>query len=274
MFEQILNFELLVLKHTTITLGNVLLLLLILFATSIGIKILKKIVLASAKNVSSKKGVVAFYNIIKYIIWIAVIILSLDVVGFDITLLIASSTALFVGIGLGLQQIFNDFVSGFFLLFERSIEEGDIVEVDGKLGKVQKINLRTSLISTPDNIIMIVPNSKFISHNMINWSHNEDRTRFKVSVGVAYGSDVKLVMQILRECLEGHERILKKPEPVVLFHNFGSSSLDFDCLFWTDELYSGIFIKSEIRVAIDAAFRKAKIEIPFPQRDVHIKNSQ
>ena len=271
MFEHLLNFELITFKHTTITIGNVLLLLIILVATSVGIKILKKIVHASAKKVKNRKGVVALYNILKYTIWIIVLILSLEIIGFDITLLIASSTALFVGIGLGLQQIFNDFVSGFFLLFERSIEEGDIVEVDGNLGKVEKINLRTSLILTPDNIVMIVPNSKFISHNMVNWSHNEDKTRFRLAVGVAYGSDVQLVVKTLQTCLKTHPKILNTPESTILFKNFGDSSLDFECLFWTNEPYLGIFIKSDLRIAIDSAFRKHNISIPFPQRDVHIK---
>jgi len=133
----------------------------------------------------------AFYQIVKYVIVIIVMVLILDSIGVKITILLAGSAALLVGVGLGLQQTFNDFVSGIILLFEGTVSVGDIVEVAGIVGKVQKIDIRTSQIETRDSIVIIVPNSKLINDNVINWSHNRKETRFSLTVGVAYGSDVE-----------------------------------------------------------------------------------
>jgi small-conductance mechanosensitive channel len=129
---------------------------------------------------------------------------------------------LLVGLGLGLQQIFRDIVSGVILLFERNIKIGDIVELDKEIGKIKEIGFRTTKIESRDNIILIIPNSRFISENVINWSHIQKRTRFKVEVGVAYGSDVKLVKQILFDCASSHNVISKIPKPFVRFDNFGN----------------------------------------------------
>jgi small-conductance mechanosensitive channel len=148
---------------------------------------------------------------------------------------------------------------------------GDVVELEGDVGIVKEIGFRTTKIENRDNIILIIPNSKFIGENVINWSHIEQKTRFSVDVGVAYGSDVELVKKVLLECARDHQEVTEYPKPFVRFDDFGNSSLDFQLFFWTDNAFRVENIKSDLRFAIDKKFRENKITIPFPQRDVHIK---
>ena len=213
----------------------------------------------------------AFSQILSYVVVVFTIIIGLDMIGVKITLLLAGSAALLVGIGLGLQQTFNDIVSGILLLFEGTVTVGDIVEVNNIVGKVQKITIRTSKIETRDRIVIIVPNSKLVVDNVINWSHNRTITRFSIKVGVAYGSDVKLVMSLLQEAAVEHPEIVSDPRPVARFIDFGESSLDFELLFYTKKMFEIEFIRSEVRVQIDQKFRDNKVVIPFPQRDLHLK---
>jgi len=210
------------------------------------------------------------YKLINYIIWILAIALGLQSIGVNLTILFAGSAALLVGVGIGMQQIFNDTISGLFLLFERNLKIKDVVEVDGIIGSVKDIGIRTSRILTRDNIEMIVPNSKLVSETVINWSYNDPKTRFFLKVGVAYGSDVNLVKKILMEVADTHNLILKKPAPIVFFNDFGDSSLNFDLAFWTLRSLNHRIILSDLRYAVDKKFRENAIQIPFPQRDVHI----
>jgi len=138
---------------------------------------------------------------------------------------------------------------------------------------VKNIGFRTTKIENRDNIIMIIPNSRFIGENVINWSHIEQKTRFSVDVGVAYGSDVELVKKVLLECAYKHQEVTDYPKPFVRFLDFGNSSLDFQLYFWTDNAFRVENIKSDLRFAINNIFKKNGITIPFPQRDVHIKKT-
>ncbi len=273
MITEILDFNLLTLKKVNITISDILLSIAIIFITSLIIRFLRRLVSRSTHNIENRKNILAFFGIAKYLIWIVVFLFLIQTIGFNINLLIAGSTALLVGIGIGLQQIFSDFISGFFLLFEGSIREGDIVEVNNIVGKVEKINLRTSIIFSRDNIAIIVPNSKFITDNVVNWSYHQEVTRFNLSVGVAYGSDVPLVMKTLLSCIEKPEAVVKEPKPFVRFTDFADSSLNFEVFFWTEKIFNVENIKSDMRIKIDAAFREKGITIPFPQRDVHVTKS-
>ncbi|NOY37737.1 MAG: mechanosensitive ion channel [Chlorobi bacterium] len=212
------------------------------------------------------------YAVLKYTLWVIAIALILQSIGIKITLLIAGSAALLVGVGLGLQQIFKDIISGFFLLFERTIRVGDVVETEGFIGKVQDIGIRTSSILTRDNIVMIIPNSRFIEGNVINWSTLDEQTRFHVEVGVAYGSDVRKVEALLISCATNHPDISKRKKPFVFFKNFSESSLDFALYFWTVKGFEVERIKSELRFSINETFRKNDISIPYPQYDIHIRH--
>ena len=216
-------------------------------------------------------------QLIKYFLWIIGIIYMLDSVGIEITILLAGSAALLVGLGLGLQQIFQDLVSGVFILVEGAIRVNDIIEIDGLVGRILSIHLRTSRVLTRDGIVIIVPNHKFIDDNIINWSNHLVSTRFKVSVGVAYGSDVDLVRKILVACAFDHpdcitSDTMKDKHPFARFVDFGESSLDFELYFWSTNIFMIENTKSDLRFMINEKFKEHGVTIPFPQRDVHIKD--
>ena len=272
--SEFLEFELIETKDFDVTIYEILIILLLLVSTILLMRVLKRVFRARERRKEFDPGRShAILQILKYVVYIAVILISLEIVGIKITLLLAGSAALLVGLGLGLQQIFQDIMSGIAILFEGSLKVGDIVEIqDNIIGRVIEIGLRTSKIETRDNIIMVVPNSKFVTDIVINWSHMEKKTRFHIDVGVAYGSDVEKVSKVLLQCAEDINKISKTPAPFVRFSDFGNSSLDFQLYFWTTETFQVEYIKSEIRYKIDSAFRANGIHIPFPQRDVHIKS--
>ena len=181
--------------------------------------------------------------------------------------------ALGVGIGFGLQNIFNNLVSGLILAFERPVQVGDIIQISSIniMGEVKEIGIRASIIRTFDGAEVVVPNGNLISNEMINWTLSDKRRRQEILVGVAYGTDTDKVKKILEKIVTEHDHILKEPAPLILFLGFGESSLDFRVLFWT-HFDDGFIIKSAVGVEIDTAFKKAGITIPFPQRDLHMKS--
>jgi len=208
----------------------------------------------------------AINQLIKYVIFVFAILIALDNMGIEMTVLWGGAAALLVGLGLGLQQTFMDLVSGLILLFERSVEVSDVVEVDSLVGTITKIGLRTSNLKTQNNITIVIPNSKLTVDNVVNWSHFDDNVRFNISVGVAYGSDTKLVKKVLLGVAKENSYVLSTPGPFVRFVNFGDSSLDMELHFWTKSLLVAEDIKSDLRFAINEAFSENNIEIPFPQR--------
>ncbi len=213
----------------------------------------------------------ALMQISTYLIYVVAILLSVDSLGVKITVLLAGSTALLVGLGLGLQDFFRDLVAGFIILSERTVTAGDIVEVGGIVGQVKEVGLRTTSLITREEIILIVPNTRLTTDNVVNWSQNNRVTRFRVDVGVAYGSDTELVKKILVQCAKGHSDVMAVPEPYVFFQDFGNSSLDFALLFFSENLFRIERTKSDLRFAIDKAFRENNITIPFPQRDLWVR---
>ena len=213
----------------------------------------------------------AIIRISKYLYIILFAIIALLALNVNWTGFLAL-TPLLIGIGLGLQQVANDIVSGVILLVEPSIRVNDVVEVDTIVARVTEIGLRTSIVETRDGIAMIIPNHKLVSENLINWSSNDTATRFSIKVGVAYGSDVKLVEKLLSETAWKHSKVITNPAPLILFKDFGESSLDFELIFWTNQLFVIEQVKSELRFMIDEVFREHDIQIPFPQRDLHIKS--
>ncbi len=198
--------------------------------------------------------------------------LAVSALGLDLANIALIAGALSVGIGFGLQNIVNNFVSGLILLIERPIKVGDWINVGGHEGHVKQINVRATEIETFQRASVIVPNSELLSTAVINWTHKDSYGRAEVSVGVAYGSDVDKVVEILRACLDANEDVLSWPEPSVLFQDFGDSSLDFDTRGYIANVERRIFVQSDLRTAINRALAEAGIEIPFPQRDVHIRN--
>ena len=197
---------------------------------------------------------------------------GISTIGFDLSNLALIAGALSVGIGFGLQSIVNNFVSGLILLFERPIKVGDWIVTPSGEGTVKRISVRSTEIETFDRSSIIVPNSELISSTVTNWTHRNKIGRVKVPIGVAYGSDVEKVKEILLRCANEHPLVVRYPEPFITWQDFGESSLDFDLRAFLADISSGMTVRTELRFAIYKAFAEEGIEIPFPQRDVHVKS--
>jgi small-conductance mechanosensitive channel len=198
---------------------------------------------------------------------------ALQMVGLNLTSLAVVAGAVGVGIGFGLQNIVHNFVSGLIILAERPIAIGDRIEVAGVAGQVQQIRLRSTTVLTNDNIAYIVPNSDFITHTVINWSHGDLKVRIRLKVTVAYGTDPHFVERLLLEVARAHSKVLREPPPSVFFIGFGDSALEFELGVWTVEMTSQPRrFRSELYFAIEKKLRENRIEIPFPQRDLHLRS--
>jgi small-conductance mechanosensitive channel len=200
------------------------------------------------------------------------VVVGLENVGIDLTALAAVGAMLSVGIGFGLQGVAQNFVSGVTILIERPVQKGDFVIVGDTVGEVHTIAMRATRIITRDAITIIVPNHELMTSRVINMSRPDSVYRARIGVGVAYGSDTALVKETLLGVARENPDVLEKPEPLVLFRDFGNSSLDFELCVWLESPKKELQIQSEIRFAIDQAFRDNDITIPFPQRDLHIRS--
>lgn len=256
-------------KTINLTLGLLLLLTVALIGTKFLLKWLRHIITRKMEQ-EDKQKFTSVFKFSNYVVYLVAVLITLSAAGVDITLVITASAALFVGLGLALQELFKDVLGGIFIIIDKSLQVGDVVEVDGKVGKVFEIKLRTTRAITRDDKVLILPNHKFISDIVYNYTQNHKTTREKVDVGVAYGSDVELVTKILMQITSEQKNILKNPKPFVLFEDFGDSALLFSINFFTNDSFRDPRIKSELRYKINAKFKENNITIPFPQRDVHI----
>lgn len=256
-------------KGVEITVGQVILVILVFLVTSAVLRWIK--FLMTRKLVEGDRlKFLSIFKFVKYFVYLLVVLLTINSLGVDITILLTASAALFVGLGLALQELFQDIIGGIFIITDKSLRVGDIIEMEGRVGRVINIKLRTTRVLTRDDKVMVVPNHKFISDTIINYTQNHKTTREFVKVGVAYGSDTERVRAILLECAKEQAGIVKKPEPFVLFDDFGDSSLVFLLNFFVTDSFVDPKIKSQLRFKIDEKFRLNNITIPFPQRDVHM----
>lgn len=267
--NNILNFTINFSDKIQITVKGILVLVAIFFATSFFLKIIRKIVNRRLEE-EDKDKFKAIFSFLKYFIYILVIIIALDSLGVKIGVLLTSSAALLVGLGLGLQTLFQDIISGIFMLLDKTIHINDVIEVEGKVGKVFEINLRTTRAMTVDDKVIIIPNHIFLANSLYNWTQNGQLIIESIDVGVAYGSDVEKVKELLLESGKEHPKVLKTKKIDVLFMDFGESALQFRLRFSTRDSFSLFKIKSDLRFIIDKKFRENNIQIPFPQRDVHL----
>jgi len=223
------------------------------------------------KKAKLKKGVPRMISVVARFSLITIgIIFAVSAVGMPLNQITIIFSAFSVGIGFGLQNIVNNFVSGIILLFERPVQIGDTIEVGTLIGTVKSMGIRSSNVRTFDGAEVVVPNANLISNEVINWTLSDRKRRIEIISGVAYGSDVHKVQKLLLGILDQHPDILKKPEPLVLFNDLGESSLDFRLLFWTENFDNWIIIKSEVIFMIHDTLYREGISIPFPQRDLHI----
>ena len=272
--KDILEFKLLELDKFTLSVYNLFIVLIIFFAAkgithSIDILIKKRFEKEGATSLTEGRSK-SITQIFKYIVYILGFFITNKSLGINIDLILGVFAALGLGVGFALQDVFKDIISGIIILFEGNVTVGDILEVDGLVGSVKEINLRTSLIRTRDGVYMVIPNSRVVNEKVINWTTNNKITRFNVTVGVAYGSDVEKVKALLLKSANENEMVSKRPSPSVFFNDFGDSALMFELYFWVTNTWEIEITKSDLRFTIDKLFRENGIQIPFPQRDVHL----
>jgi small-conductance mechanosensitive channel len=273
--QNILDYVIFTVGDYSLKVSMIVKILLIIIITRLLLYVIKRMLFRRTEVDEHEKGnIQAIYQIIRYIVWIITFGLVLETMGIKVTLLLAGSAALLVGIGLGLQQTFNDVISGIILLTERSIKINDVLEIDGNVVKIQTIGIRTSKGLNTDDISIIIPNSLITTSKVINWSHQNDKTRFRIDVGVAYGSNVDDVIRILEESAFEHPDVYDRELTQGRLMGFGSSSLDFQLLFFSKNTFGIGSVKSDIRRIIVKKFDENNIVIAFPQLDVYIKPNE
>ena len=259
----------------TVTIGGILILVFLFASVIIVERILQRLLIRRFLSKTRLQPSLQFglSRIIGYTLIAIGFYVAFQAVGLDLSSLAIVAASVGVGVGFGLQNIINNFVSGIIILAERPISIGDRIDVAGVAGRVTKIQLRSTTVVTNDNITMIVPNADFISNTVTNWSHGDPKVRSRVPIGVAYGSDLKLLQRLLLEAAEEHPKALRDPSPVVLFTEFGDSSLNFELGVWTQEMTATpIHFTSQMNFIIEQKLRENDIEIPFPQRDLHVRS--
>ena len=272
--KKILNIEIFSYNSYMIRVSDLVTVFLILFAARIFLFLIKKALFRKHKlNHIDAGNIYALYQIIKYVTWVMAIAMVLEAIGISVTFLLAGSAALLVGIGLGLQQTFNDVISGIILLSERSVRIDDVLEIDKEVVKIQSIGLRTSKARNRDDISIIVPNSLITTSKVINWSHQSDKARFSIDARAGYGSDIDLVIKILEESALEHPEVSNIKSVEARLTNFGTSFLDFQLLFYSANIFRIERVKSDIRKIIAKKFIENQILMPFPQLDLHVRSN-
>lgn len=265
----LLNYEFIFSENIHISVKSLLVVIVALVLTSLLLKLIRKIITRKLPE-QDKVKFISLFSYSKWFIYVIILLMTFHNVGVNVTAIFAASAALLVGIGLALQTLFQDIISGVFILIDQSVHVGDIIELDGKVGRVEDIHLRTTRAVTIDNKVLIIPNHLYLTNSLYNWTENGTETRENVEVGVAYGSDVQLVKNLLLQVADSHTAVLKNPKPLVVFTDFGDSSLNFKLIFTMNDSFQALIPKSDMRFEIDRVFRENKVAIPFPQRDIHI----
>jgi small-conductance mechanosensitive channel len=265
--------ELFRIGETPVTIASLVSFFVFLALAWVASRLLQRTLLRVYRRRQVEEGVqYALNRLLHYAVLALGVFLALDNLGVSVTGLAALGAIVGVGIGFGLQNIAQNFVSGLILLLERPVKKGDFVEVGNTRGTVREIHARATVVTTLDNVDILVPNGQFITEPVINSTFGSRQVRVGVKVGVAYGSDTGRVREVLEGVALAHPSVLRSPPPLVRFDDFGESSLDFTLLVWLDNPHGESLVASDLRFAIDRAFREARIEIPFPQRDLHLKS--
>jgi small-conductance mechanosensitive channel len=272
--SQVLSFKLFELKQTPVTVLSLVMFVLMFAIFFVGSKLLNRLILRRilSRFITDTGIQFTMLRIVHYLIMITGTVVAFQFVGIDLAGLTVIFGLLSVGIGFGLQNVTSNFISGIILLFERPIKVGDRVTVGEVEGDVTSINMRSTTIQSLDNISIIVPNSEFISSTVTNWSYGDPKIRLKIEVGVSYKSDLDIVIKSLKEVANQHADILKDPEPLVFLSEFGDSSWNMLLIVWLGTPKRYYLTRSEINCAIVKKFRDYAVEIPFPQRDLHVRS--
>lgn len=271
--KNVLGAELFQLGGNQISILSIIIAILIFVASQRLARFVEKLVGKSLRRTSKTLEpslIKTFEKFSGYTVIVIGFLMTLDTLGISLKSLAAISAVFMVGIGFGLQNIAQNFISGIIMLLERPVAEGDLVTVDGIEGRIMKIKGRATIVQTRDDVAIIVPNSKFISDNVVNDNHLGPNIRIKIDIGVAYGTDMEEARKLLVSVAEMHKDILSTPKPNALFTDFGDSSLDLRLLCWTDKQWIKDRIASDLRFDINRVFKENNISIPFPQREVRI----
>jgi small-conductance mechanosensitive channel len=274
LLDRIFHYTLFEVNQTPVTVASLALFTVVLALLFVGSRLVERVILRRVfMRVGIETGLqFTLGRIFHYVVMTVGTIIAVQFVGLDLGALAVIFGLLSVGVGFGLQNVTSNFVAGLILLFERPIVVGDRVTVGGTEGDVISINMRSSTIRSMQNIAIIVPNSDFISSQVVNWSHGDRKIRLDVEVGVSYGSDLELVLATLKDVALSHPAVLKEPTPDVLLQGFGDSAWNMQLRAWIPDPNKHHIVRSELNCEIVRAFRAKGIEIPFPQRDLHVRS--
>lgn len=281
-FRQFLEYQIIDSKNLQLSFSHIILVVFVFYMAKLAVRLSQLIItqrLRRRKDYDAGLEYV-YVQFSKYVIYIIAIIFTSKILFSDISGLLTGSLGILVGIGLGLQDVFKDFIAGIVLLGERNLMVGDIIEIqdtEGKemlIAKVVKIGVRTSKIETREGNILILPNTQLTQNRIENWSHGSLLSRFTVTVPVAYGSDITLVERLLKQAALSHPKVNKSSEVVIRLSDFEQNFMKFELLFWADQSWQINNYRSEIRMEIDRLFREYKVNIPYPQLDVHIASDK
>jgi small-conductance mechanosensitive channel len=272
--ETFMNFKLFEINKTAVTPSSILMFLIFIAFFAMTSRVLQRVLRAQVfSRMSIDTGMqYTLTRITHYLIMIVGAVVAFQFIGIDLTGLAIILGFLSVGIGFGLQNITSNFVAGLILLLERPIKVGDRVMVGNQEGDVVEINMRSTTIRTLNNVAVIVPNSEFVSSKVENWSYGDETVRMEVNVGVSYESDLETVFRSLREVAAEHPEVLKNPAPDVLHIGFGDSAWNMRLRIWLGDSQRHLEVQSDIHCAIVRKFQQNRVEIPFPQRDLHVRS--
>jgi small-conductance mechanosensitive channel len=268
-FTEFLNYTFQITENVKISIKSILIIIVVFILTAIVLRLIRLAVTRKIREQDGGKFITVF-SFAKYFIFAIIFLVILGNNGVQLTAVFTSAAALLIGIGLALQTFFQDIISGIFILTDQSVNVGDVIQVEDKIGKVTSINLRTTKAVTIENKVLIIPNHMYLTNTLFNWTQNGATTREFVKVGVAYGSDVDLVKKVLLKAAHAIEGINESPEPLVLFDDYADSSLNFKIVVSIGNSFYAPIIMSQLRFEINKQFKAHKITIPFPQRDVHL----
>lgn len=272
---EVLNQEIFTINQTPVSLSSLFIFIIVIILFVLLARFFRTKVIAGVLNKFPIDQALQYTlgRLTQYVIVFTGFIVGMQFVGIDLSSLAVILGFLSVGIGFGLQNITSNFVSGLIILFEQPIKVGDRVTVNDTLGDVININIRSTSIRTLNNVTIIVPNSEFVQNQVTNWSHGEEKIRMDIEVGVSYSSDLDLVLRVLQKVAEDNPDVLKEPAPDVLLMEFGDSSWNMRIRAWIGDPKRYYYVLSAINCEIVRKFNEHNIEIPFPQRDLHVRSS-
>ncbi|MTG96978.1 MULTISPECIES: mechanosensitive ion channel family protein [Myroides] len=261
--SSLLEYELYASKSITITIGTILFIAFTLTITKYGLRVLKKTFMKMATpDVAARLGSV--FNFVNYFIYLIIFLFLLNVIGINISMFLTTSAALFVGLGFALQDIFRDLIAGIYILIDKTLNVGDVIEAHGQVARVKTINLRCTIVETRNRKDIVIPNRKLIDDIVYNWTHEDPIIRARIDVGSYIGTDSELVKAVLLSAVEDNKDVLKHPKPIVFIDQFGDSSIRFILYYFIDNAFDNDRIASDIRFEIDRKFKLNNIHLPVP----------